>query len=78
MDKYDILAQIHQRGLEFEVLKYLFRWAQDYSNRLEIENCHLRSSLDLIRKFNNEKWHIGVIDSLADLSTREMQDEIFL
>ena len=74
MDKYDIFAEIHQHGLEFVVLEYLARWAQDYNNCKEIENCRLRSSLDLIRKFNDEKWHINVIDSL----TEDLLNEIHL
>ena len=74
MDKCDILAEIHKQGIEFDVLDYLARWAQDYNNRKEIENCRLRSSLDLIRKFNDEKWHINVIDSL----TEDLLNEIHL
>ena len=66
MDYYEILANIHAGGYEFEVMEYLSRWAKDYSHRKDLENCHLRSSLDLLRKFNDEKWHIRLIDALTE------------
>lgn len=71
MNKCDILTEIHKQGIEFDVLEYLARWAQSCHSRQEMENCRLRSSLDLIRKFNDEKWHINVIDSLTEERSNE-------
>ena len=65
MDYHEILDNIHAGGYEFDVLEYLSHWVKEYIYHKEIENCHLRSSLDLIKKFNNEKWHFKVIDSLT-------------
>lgn len=64
MDALDIIAAIHKGGYEFDILEYLVAYVKDRNTRKELESCELRSSLDLIRTFNNKKWHIGLIENI--------------
>lgn len=65
MSFHEIISQIHKEHLEGKVILYLLQWIVDYNNRLVMENCDKRSSLDLIKKFNDAKWHIDILGELV-------------
>lgn len=61
----DIINLIHKNKCEYSVLRYLNNWIQTENDRLILENCEFRSSLDLLRKFNDAKWHDDLIGALV-------------
>ena len=66
MNDIDIINLIHKNKCEYSVCRYLNNWIQTENDRLAMENCELRSSLDLVRKFNDAKWHDELIGALVE------------
>ena len=62
----DIVKEIHNSHCEYDMLVYLARWVGQENNRIIMENCELHSSVDLIKKFNDAKWHEEIIDALTE------------
>ena len=60
----DILREIHKAHRERDVFSYLSRWVEQDNDRLLMENCKLRSSLDLIQKFNDQKWNNELLGNI--------------
>jgi len=61
-----IIASIHDENLEVEVYSHLSTWLADHYLREVMENCELRSSLSLIKKFNDAKYHHDIISTITD------------
>lgn len=66
MTCHEILKEIHKAHCEYDVLLYLSKWINQENNRILMENCELRSSLDLLKKFNDAKWHDELIGALVE------------
>ena len=65
MTCHEILKEIHKVHCEYDVLLYLSKWINQENDRILMENCELRSSLDLLKKFNDAKWHDELIGALV-------------
>ena len=66
MTYHEILKEIHKAHCEHDVLLYLSKWINQENDRILMENCELRSSLDLLKKFNDAKWHDELIGALVE------------
>ena len=64
MTYHEILKEIHKVHCEHDVFLYLSKWMNQENDRILMENCELRSSLDLLKKFNDAKWHDELIGAL--------------
>lgn len=65
MTYHEILKEIHKSRCEHDVFLYLSRWMNQENDRILMENCELRSSLSLLKKFNDAKWHDELIGALV-------------
>ena len=63
----EIAKEIHNSHCEYHMLAYLASWVGEDNDRLIIENCKLNASRDLLRKFNDAKWHNELIGTLIEL-----------
>lgn len=70
----NIVKEIHASHCEYDVLAYLAKWANQENDRVLMENCELRSSLNLLKKFNDVKWHNELIGNLTDRSGCKYND----
>ena len=66
MTYHEILKEIHKSHCEHDVFLYLSRWMNQENDRILMENCELRSSLDFLKKFNDAKWHDELISALVE------------
>ena len=69
MTYIEILKEIHKSHCEHDVFLYLSKWMNQENDRILMENCELRSSLDLLKKFNDAKWHDELIRTLVEKPT---------
>lgn len=76
MTYHEILREIHQSHCEYDVLIYLSKWMNQENDRILMENCELRSSLDLLKKFNDAKWHDELIEALVEKPTVRLGVEL--
>jgi hypothetical protein len=74
MTYHEILREIHKSHYEHDVLIYLSKWMNQENDRILIENCELRSSLSLLKKFNDAKWHDELIGALVNENGKVMID----
>ena len=65
MTYHEILKEIHKSHCEHDVFLYLSKWMNQENDRILMENCELRSSLSLLKKFNDAKWHDELIGALV-------------
>ena len=73
---HEIIQEIHNSHCEHDVFIYLSKWMEKENDRLWIENCELRSSLDLLRKFNDAKWHDELIGTLVAETMLDRRQEV--
>ena len=66
MTYHEILREIHQSHCEHDVFLYLSKWMNQENDRILMENCELRGSLSLLKKFNDAKWHDELISALIE------------
>lgn len=64
---WDLISAVHAAGCEQQVYQYFSNWMVEHLCNIELENIKLQSSLGLIRDFNDEKWHIKLIDNLTQI-----------
>lgn len=72
----NIIKEIHKSHCEYDVLVYLSKWISQENDRIFMENCELRSSLDLLKKFNDAKWHDELIKALVEKPTVRLGVEL--
>ena len=72
----EILKEIHKSHCEHDVCLYLSNWMNQENDRILMENCELRSSLSLLKKFNDAKWHDELIKALVEKPTIRLGVEL--
>lgn len=63
----EIVKEIHKSHCEYLILAYLASWVGQERDRMIIENCELNATLDIIRKFNDARWHDELIGALTEI-----------
>ena len=64
---WDLISAVHAAGCEQQVYQYFSNWMVEHSCNTELENIKLKTSLSLIKDYNDAKWHIKVIDNLTQI-----------